>query len=361
MIKKTLSDLASELIRFPSTKENEGARKDVIDFVKKQFEREKVFITEFEKNGVFSIIINLKKEKNPTLFLNGHLDVVPAKEEDFIPKIKGNRIYARGSGDMKGAVAVMIEVLKYFSKQQNIPSIGIMLTTDEELGGENGVNYLINTKGYKSKFAIIPDGGWDLSRTVLDQKGILHLKIKAYGKSAHGASPFLGENAIDKLFEYYSEIKKIIPELKKGEWKNSVNLGKISGGEAANKVPDYAEMLLDIRIVGKEEKEKVFNKIQKITGGNVEILAQGNSFVQSKNNPFVKQYAKIAAEEIKKDVLFKKVEGASDARFFSEKDIPTIITGIKSANLHGDNEWVDIKEMERFYNILVKLISSLKI
>lgn len=361
MLKKTISNLTSDLIGFPSTQENKEARKDIVSFVKDHFAKEKVFITEFEKNDVFSIIVNLKKEKNPSLFLNGHLDVVPANKEDFVPKIKGNRIYARGSGDMKGAVAVMMEVMKYFSRQQNTPSLGLMLTTDEEIGGENGVNYLLNKKGYKSKFAIIPDGGWDLSRIILDQKGILHLKIKAYGKSAHGSMPFFGENAIDKLFQYYSEIKKIIPELKEGEWKNSVNLGKISGGEAANKVPDYAEMLLDIRVVGKGEKEKVFNKIQKITGGNAEILTQGNSFVQSKNNPFVKQYAKIAATETKNDVLFGKVEGASDARFFSEKDISTIITGIKSANLHGDNEWVDIKEMERFYNILIKLISSLKI
>ena len=319
MLKKVITDLANDLIKFPSTKENEKDRKDVVKFVGKQFEREKVFITEFEKNGVFSVVINLKKEKNPSLFLNGHLDVVPAKKEDFIPKIKGDRIYARGSGDMKGAVAVMIEVLKYFSKQQNIPSLGLMLTTDEEIGGENGVNYLINKKGYESKFAIIPDGGWDLSRIVLNQKGILHLKIKAYGKSAHGSMPFLGENAIDKLFQYYLEIKKIIPELKKGEWKNSINLGKISGGEVANKVPDYAEMLLDVRVVGKD-KEKIFNNIYKITGGNVEVTAQGNSFVQPKDNPFVKQYAKVASEEIKKDISFGAVEGASDARFFSEKD-----------------------------------------
>ena len=360
MLQKTITDLTNDLIKFPSTKENEKARKDIVKFVRKQFEREKVFITEFEKNGVFSIVINLKKEKNPSLFLNGHLDVVPAKKEDFIPKIKGNRIYARGSGDMKGAVAVMIEVLKYFSKQQNIPSLGLMLTTDEEIGGENGVNYLINKKGYKSKLAIIPDGGWDLSRIVLNQKGVLHLKIKAFGKSAHGSMPFLGENAINKLLRYYSEIKKIIPEIKEGEWKNSINLGKISGGEAINKVPDYAEMFLDIRVVGKD-KEKIFNEIHKITNGNVEITAEGNVFIQSKNNYFLKQYAKIVSEETRKDILFCEVEGASDARFFSEKNIPTIITGIKSANLHTENEWVDIKEMERFYNILIKLVHSLKI
>ena len=348
--------LTSDLMNFSSVENDLKAKKNIISFIERQFKNENVFIKKFTYNNTFSIIINLKKEKNPFLFLNGHLDVVSADKEDFKAKIKGKKIYGRGSGDMKAGCAVMIEVMKHFAKQKRSPSVGLMLTTDEELGGTNGVGYLLNRKKYRSKLAIIPDGGVNLKTIVLNQKGVLHIKVETYGKSSHGSMPFLGKNAIDDLINKYARFRKVIPEIKKGEWKNTLNLGKISGGEAVNKVPDYAEMFLDIRFIKQKDKEKILNKIKKIFG-KVRIIAEGHSFIQNKNHQLIKLYANIAADELGKRIDFIKKEGASDARYFAEKGIPTIITKIECGNIHGKDEWVDITEMEKFYNILIKFIS----
>ena len=341
-IKEEVVTIISDLIRFPSTKENKEVRKDIVKYVRCFFEKENVYIKEFEKNGVYSIVITLKKEKNPFLFLSGHLDVVPAKKEDFIPKIKGNRLYGRGSGDMKGGVAIMMVIMRDLSRMKKKPSVGLMLTTDEEVGGKDGVGYLVNTKGYRSEFLLVPDGGTDLNEIILSQKGILHLKIKACGRPAHGARPFQGENAIDKLIGYYQKIQKIVPPLTKPEWKNSISLGKIEGGRNVNSVPDHAEMLLDIRSVKKGDKERIFKRIYKITNGNVEIIGEGEPFIQSEKHPLVEKYLKIASEEMNKKIKLTRVEGASDARYFSAKGIPTIITKINCENIHSDNEWFDL-------------------
>lgn len=358
-LKKEALKITSDLIRFHSTKDNRSERKKVIDYVEKYFEGSDVYIRRFERKGIYSIVINLRKEKNPYLFLNGHLDVVPADEKDFIPKVKGNRLYGRGSGDMKAGVAVMMMVMKELAQQEKRLSIGLMLTTDEEIGGENGVGYLVKNKKYRARCVVVPDGGTDLNEIVINEKGILHLKVIARGKGAHGSRPFLGENAIEKLVEIYKKIQKVIPPIRKGEWKASLNLGKIEGGKSANVVPDFATMYLDIRFTRRSDRNRLFSRVQKIAGReNVEILTEGEPFIQSISSHFIKLYLKSAEDVLGNSLKLANAEGASDARFFSSKGIPTVITKIYCKNIHGDNEWVSISQMEILYMILMHLLKK---
>ncbi|MBL7058010.1 M20/M25/M40 family metallo-hydrolase [Patescibacteria group bacterium] len=354
---KNIENLTKSLIEFPSTKENVQARKDIVLFVREQFKECDVFVDEFDYNDDPSIIITLKKEKNPFLFLNGHLDVVPAcSENDFIPYVKDGKIYGRGSGDMKAACAVMIEAMKYFSKQKNRPSVGLMLTTDEESGGENGVGYLINNQKYSSTVALIPDGGINLNTVVLNEKGVIRLRIKSFGKAAHSARPFFGKNAIDELIQKYLKLRQFIPEIKQHEWKNSLNLSIISGGDIANKVPDYAEAIVDIRFIDKKERDLILQEIGKITK-DTEIFMKSAPFVQDKNSIYIRQYQDILKQELaNKEISFLNSEGSSDAMYFSENNIPTVITKINCDNIHSNDEWVDIGEMEVFYRVLMKFI-----
>ncbi len=356
MKKDILVKLTGELMNFKTTSGNYDEKKKIIAFVKKQFKSKKVFIREFEKNKNPSLVITFEKNKNPKIFLNGHLDVVPANDHEYTARIKGGRIYGRGSGDMKAACAAMIEVMKHFSGLGKRPSLGLMLTTDEEVGGKDGVGYLLKNKKFSSELAIIPDGGTDLKTIVLNEKGVLHFKIKAYGKSAHGSRPFLGENAIEKLIKNYLRLRKVIPELKKKRWANTMNLGKFSGGDTVNKVPDYAEMYLDIRYTKKADRDKIIQKVRKIVP-DFEIISEGTPFIQDKHR-HISSFKKVIEKNTGQKVLFSRVEGASDARYFSEKGIPAIITKIKAKNIHSRGEWVDIKEMKVFYESLVEFIKE---
>lgn len=363
LIKTKIINLSKELIKIPSISENKDVLKKIINFVEKQFNGFDIYIKKFSFNNYPSIIFNLKKEKNPFLFFVGHLDVAPAEKKDFNPKIKNNRIYGQGAGDMKGNIAIMIEVLKYFSKQKNKPSLGLMLTVDEEIGGKNGVNCLLNKKNYQSKLAFIPDAGDHLREIILNQKGCLQLKIKTFGKSEHGSQPWQGVNALDKLIKIYLKIRKIFPEIKKPVWKKTLNLGKIFGGETANKIPDYAEMLIDIRYLKKNEKQIIFKKIKEIVkkeNGKIEIIIDHYPINQNSNNLFFKQYSKIIKEEYGGKINFNRTTSNSDASFFAEKNIPIILTTAKCGNGHAENEWVDVKELEKLYEILIKFIVSVE-
>jgi len=346
--------LTNELIRFKTIDGNLEEKKSIIDFVKRQFDGHKVYIKEFKSKISPSIVITLKRGKTPLVLLNGHLDVVPGDDSQFIPKVTEKRIYARGAADMKAGCAVMIEVMKYFSKQKEVPSLALMLTTDEETGGAHGVGVL--AKKYKPGIVIIPDGGNNLKTIILKQKGVLHFKIWTHGKSAHGSRPFLGENAIEKLINIYHKIELLIPEPKKEDWDNTVNLGKISGGEVINKVPHYAEAYFDVRFINSYEREKIFEGISSITK-NFKIIASGHACDQEPIE-FIEKYKKITEKELRTKAEYSRVEGASDARYFAENGSPIIITNIKSGNIHAKNEWVDIKQINSFYNILVRFITE---
>lgn len=355
-MEKKIIQTTVQLMRFQSVKDNYQEKKAIIQYVGKLFSGTGLVLRYFEKNQNPSLVITTNRRLHQKIFLNGHLDVVPAEKSDFGLKVEKNKLFGRGSGDMKTACAVMIETMKLFSKKRRCFSLGLMLTTDEEVGGKDGVGFLLKEKGFSSDLAIIPDGGKGLNEIILKQKGVLQLKITAKGKAAHGAHPFLGKNAVEKVLEDYFKIRKNFSNVRTGQWKNTLNLGKISGGEAVNKVPDSAEMFLDIRYIQKADRKKLIERLKQIKC-SFSVIGEGNPFIQGRHSG-ISLFKKIVEQKTKKQVRYSKVEGASDGRYFSEKGIPTVITKIKAGNIHGQNEWVDRKEIILFQEALSEFINK---
>lgn len=351
---RKLVQLTKDLIKFETVEGNYEAKKGIVDFVRKEFDGCDVSIRELKSRKSPSLVITLGKEKDPAIILSGHLDVVPSEKSQFVPRIKDGKLYGRGAGDMKAADAVMIEAMKYFSRQKEKPSLGMMLTSDEETGGMHGTKVLLEKMN--PKLAIVPDGGRTLQKVILSQKGLIHFKVWAEGRSCHGSTPFLGENAIEKIISFHQEMKKIIPPSGQHEWRNTFNLGKISGGEVINKVPDYAEAYFDVRVVDEKEKHKILEHIGSIAE-NFEIMADAFALAQEPNE-LSEFFRKIIEEKIGREVIYSKTGGASDARFFSEKGAIILITAIECENIHAKGEWVNIEQIGSFYEILIKFIKE---
>lgn len=355
---KEIIGLTKKLIKISSVKDNPKELKKVADFCVSNFSTDKFDIKRFESNNKHSLVITFKKQKNPDFFLVGHLDVVEAEKKEFRPELKNNKLYGRGAKDNKGPSAAMITLMKDFASENKNLSVGLMLTTDEEVGGFNGINYLLNKKNYSCKLAFIPDGGNDFE-IISSEKGLIHFKLTAKGIEAHGARPFEGENAIDKIMEVYKDIKKKFPNPKNMEdWKSSLNLGTIKGGRATNIVAGEAEIYLDIRFTEEKKKEDILKEIKEIIKerARMEVIISGNPFYTSPNNSYIIKYKKALKEVLKREPIFKKCPTGSDARFFSEKGIPAIITNCKGGGTHGKDEWVDIDSLGSLYEILKKFI-----
>jgi len=355
-LKEQIVDLTKKLASIKSTADRPKELARVAETVEKFLANEKLVKQKFIKNNKVALVYTFKKTKQPKIFMIGHLDVVPAEDTEFNIQVKGDRLIGRGVEDMKGSDVVMILLMQALSKIKNPPSVGLMLTTDEEVGGFNGVGYLINEKGYDCDVAFVPDAGENFDLTYA-QKGIVHLKITAKGKSAHGSRPWLGDNALDKLVDACHYLREEFPPVKKAVWTTTCNLGKITGGTVANVVPDQAEMLVDIRFTEKHNQSQLIKKIsQKLSDLKVEKISGGEVVYTQPNNPYFKSFKKLTEKELARKARTFRSHGASDGRFLAAKNIPVILTGCVGGNTHGRGEWVSINSLLKLYSIVKNFV-----
>jgi len=352
-LEKELTEIAEKLICFRSTADRPKQIKKSIDFVEEYLSSSTSVIV---KRGEFGdnpyIIATFEETKKPKIFLCGHLDVVEASDDEFKPKVEQGKLYGRGAIDMKGNCAAMILAMKKLANEKNPPSIGLMLTTDEESGGRHTVDYLLVDKGYSCEMAIVPDGGYNF-QLVTAEKGAIWLKITVKGKAGHGSRPWTGINAIEKAFEEFSKIKTLFPEIKdESQWAATINLGKIVGGDAINKIPVRADLFLDIRYTEDKGYEQTISEIKQKSDGKIEIQKHSPILNTPGDNPHIIAYKNTAEEILGRKIPITKSAGGSDAKFFGRKNIPVIEICPQGGNHHGKDEWIQLNSLSQFYQIL---------
>ncbi len=361
-IKEELLELVFNLIRFKTIASNEDELKKIIDFTENYLKDNKLLkIEKFKVNNKYNLIAKISDEVK--VYFVVHLDVVDAKEEQFNPYLDGDKIVGRGALDMKGPAATVLYLFRNLNKF--IP-IGLIATTDEEVGSLNGVKYITENMDIKSDVVVIPDGGEDFN-IITKGKGAFHFRVKSYGKSAHGSTTWLGVNAVDKLLEFYKELKNIILEYKdsnediENNWYNTLNLGKIEGGVKVNVVPDYAYAEIDIRFTEKYTLDNIYNVVDYLTKKHnleLEVLSTGSPVSIDLNNKYLEKFIQ-SYKEILGEPKFSVEHGATDGRFFAAKNIPVITIYPQGQGLHSDYEWVSLSSLvtlfKLFYNFILKI------
>ena len=356
MIKKIV-DLTKQLVSFKTTSDNYGELNKAVNFIKKELDD--FLIEEYEKNKIKSLLIYNHKPKDNKKFrliLNGHLDIIPGKSNQYISKIVGDRLYGVGSLDMKGGLSVVVCLFKELAKTLSYP-LALQITTDEETGGFFGTKYQIE-KGVMADFVIAAEPThFDI---VYKAKGILWLKLNFNGKSFHSAYPWNGKNAIEKANNFINKLLKIIKNPKKNQWKTTVNLANInSNNKAFNKIPDNCELLLDVRFI--PEDKEILNKIKKLLSNedNLKVLVEEPSFLVKKNDTNILKLKKIAKNFLSKNLILRGANGSSDARHYSYINVPAIEFGPKGGGIGSDNEYVEISSLSNFYVIMKKFLLEL--
>lgn len=358
-IKNTLFDL----IKIKSVNTNLDEIKKIADYTEQRL-KDATLVKRWEQGGKHSVFVSLNGSTSVKIVFAGHLDVVDAEEEQFIPKIDGDKILGRGALDMKGPDAVMIELAEKLIKGKKQLDIGFLFTTDEEVGSENGVGYVLQNNFINAEFAVIPDGGEDFN-LVIASKGVLHFKVTCRGKATHGSRVWEGENAIEKCINIYEKIKNsgLFPEEPcyiEDHWHNTINLGKLTGGDSVNRVPDYAEMLMDTRFVKPLTVEKLKEEIKKYIPDDAtfEVISYGEVVETPSDNPYLVNMKESIKETLGKDAKFIKEHGATDARFFAERGINSVILYPVGGNIHGKGEWVSLSSLESLFHIFEKFINK---
>lgn len=346
-------------MRFPTVSSNPEESKKALAWVREQLNGLPVYIEEFDSNSFPSMVITTKKTKHPKVLLFAHIDVVPADGAMFEMQNENGILKGRGVLDMKFGAASFIEIFKELGDDLPQYNIGIMLTADEEIGGDDGVRYLLEEKGYRADVGFCPDGGynWDIENSA---KGVFFLTIKATGLSAHGSTPWAGINAINNLTNVLKQINAHFEKIKQNapdaSYYTTVNVGTISGGKATNQVPDSATATIDIRYIPGSNPKDILNTIKSITdeveGVTFDVTLEAPPFLTPMSSPDVQRFIKIAKDKYNITVGSRKSHGATDARFFSKYNTPVIIVAPEGKGQHSDHEWLDLNDYMRYHNTL---------
>lgn len=347
---RALESLTMDLMRIPSVTSDLHACQQAVAFCRAYLQAlPGVSMTMYENGGHPSIVATYGAEKNPAVLLSAHIDVVPAPEAAFTPLLEKGLIHGRGAYDMKGPAATLLQAFSTVVQEKWPVSLGIMLTTDEEIGGHHGVKHLVEDIGYRPGCVVLPDGGQDMSIVEI-QYGVLRLRNHTRGKAAHSSRPEEGSNAITTFIDRFQELRERAKDLPE----TIVTLATIQGGIALNVIPDHCEAGIDVR----SAKPEVIRSIIKDIFPEDECIIELDepAFRLDTEDPCVQHFKNLAALELGRDVKFIRERGASDARFFSPYNIPVIVMAPRGGGHHQDHEWVDSASLATFERILLSFL-----
>ena len=176
------------------------------------------------------------------------------------------------------------------------------------------------------------------------------------GKTAHGARPWLGENAIEALFEDIRIVQRFFADLTAPDhWHRTANLSVIRAGESFNQVPDKAEALFDIRYTETDDIDDLVEQIRSAVSGTMTIQAREPMF-NSPDSPCLDRLLALSPE-----IRTGVAHGASDARFLTQFNIAGIVWGADgNDSQHSEQEHVDIPSIARLYDLLDRFVDDLQ-
>ncbi|MCD8822322.1 MULTISPECIES: M20 family metallopeptidase [Staphylococcus] len=344
-------DLLTDLISYNSS--DKKTANETIQYCYDWLEKEQLQPEILTNDGYKMLLCEVGEGKHK-LVLNGHVDVVSGKPEQFTPKIKNGKIYGRGSADMKSGVSAMMVAM---SELQHIDlgdtTVQLQLVSDEEIGGKHCAAYLTE-EGFLGDFVIC--GEATQLGIGFQAKGILQFDIILKGESAHSSRPWEGENAIAKALKLHDDILTLpfAQEATDIYKEPSINLAKINGGDVYNKVPDKCKVSYDIRYLPSQDYEEILSQIKGITNGDIQLHLVGPAVQNDVNHKYIKRLENTIKESMDSDnVAVFGQHGFADTRYFSRFDVPAIEFGPTGAEWHGDGEYVEIASVESYKDILV--------
>jgi succinyl-diaminopimelate desuccinylase len=286
----------------------------------------------------------------PDILLAAHLDVVPAPAEAFTLRQDGERLYGRGTYDMKSAVACYLELLRTHHHELAQLNIGFLFTTDEELGGAS-MQDIIDI-GLKPGVLFIPDGGdnWHVESRA---KGSLNALLTVQGRPAHGSRPWEGDNALHRLMDALSELRAGYPSTDPSEPTLAVTM--LDGGEAVNQIPAHAAARIDFRAFEPQELSAYKALLTSVSAKyqiELDTTYTFDPLIFDKQSPAAADFLATLEEFTGKDVQYTESYGGTDGRYFAPLGVPCIIVQPRGDGRHAEDEWVDAADLHRYYQLL---------
>ncbi len=346
--------LTERLIAY-DTSTSEGVRA-AAEFVRGWLESRDIAVAELELHGLPVLVSVVGAESGPSVVFHAHLDVVPGRAEQFRASAEGDQLYGRGSYDMKGGLAAMMGAVQELRDQRDVRVV-LMVVPDEE--SEEDVDrataYAIE-QGYSGDFAIT--GEPTDFHIGVQAKGVLAMRLEVDGVAAHGARPWLGDNAVLKAIDAFRSIESLPFARESSDLfdRPSINLGRIVGGDAHNKVPDRCVIDVEIRYLPDQSPESILEEVSQFADLAIVKHFWRPPAIVDRNNPFVGVLTECVSKYLDTDVVSVGRDGASEAISFIAAGVPAVEFGPTGSGHHGPAEWVSISSLESYRRALVEFV-----
>ncbi|MBI3441110.1 MAG: acetylornithine deacetylase [Proteobacteria bacterium] len=323
-------------------------------------------------------------EHKPGVVLSGHTDVVPVEgqawdSDPFQLREHDGLLYARGTCDMKGFIAVALSKLPQMVSKPLTTPIHFALSYDEEVGciGAHDIVKHMGTLPVRPRLCVV--GEPTSMKAITGHKGISAYDCTVHGKEIHSSLAPYAVNAVENAAELVTYIKSVARRMAhQGPFNKqfdppftTVHTGVFKGGTALNIVPQHCEFSFEIRNIPEVNPEVLVEEIRQYA---FKTLEPHMKHIDPKSGFEFKPAAGVPAFDIANDhevVEFvlslsganttEKVSFATEAGIFQKGGIPTVVCGPGSiAQAHKPNEFIAMEQMTKCENFIDRLLDTMQ-
>lgn len=330
-----------------------------------------------------NIFATIGPEIDGGVVLNGHTDVVPVEGQDwssdpFTLTRKGNRLYGRGSVDMKGFLACVLASVPVFKAAPLTKPIHIAFTFDEETGGLGMPVLLESLSGFAYRPEIVIVGEPTQMKIVTGHKGGYEMRTEIKGQEAHSCDPRQGVNAITAAMKLISKIEEMNAQRAANPLEGSpfsppyptFNVGTVEGGAARNATAGWCNFDWEYRPMPGEDGSVAIAEVQAFAEQDIlpamRAVCDGAEIriiTEIAVPPLDDRNAAKAAEFVSTITGLNDTGAVSfgtDAGYFSDADYSTVVFGPGDiSRAHKADEYIELEELTQGLDFLRKLTMRL--
>lgn len=370
MTQEQLIEHTKQLIAIPSTSDNPMALQQAVEYVANLLQTycPEVVVERFDSNGHPSLLAYRGPER-PARFdilLNGHVDVVPGRADQFKPYIEDGKLYGRGALDMKGTAVCLVDA--FCEAVLHVPyQLGLQIVCDEEIGGYDGVRFQID-QGVQADFVVVGEYSNHKNTIYNAARGLCWAEIAFKGQSAHGGHLWHGTNALIKAYDFAAAILKRYPTPDEETWTTTANIASLSTPNSTyNRVPDQAVLKVDFRFT---ENDPAFVNLESLRAFIAQIdpdaeLISTPVFEPAVNvaasNPNLQALSAALQRVTGQDVELRGRPAGSDGRHFVLQGSNIIEYGLYGQGSHGDQEHCELQSFVEYQKVLRDFLQQPKL
>lgn len=373
--------LAQTLVRMNTVSANSNL--DLIDFAQSHLKALGVQsrITYNAERTKANLFATLGEGKPAGVIVSGHTDTVPWDGQDWSVDplsavVQNERLYGRGSADMKSFIAIALANAHRFLESDSPFAVHFAFSYEEEIGCF-GVKELIadmRDAGIKPLACIV--GEPTSMVPAIAHKGVYRYKCCVRGKEAHSSLTPKSVNAIEMAARVIGKVRDMAEDFERNEPRyegfdvpfSTASVGQFHGGIADNVVPRDAEFRYEFRDLPTADAgqmqakvvayagslEPAMKKVAPDAGFSFETICEIPSFLGAADNPVTKLAQRLSGEEGTTLVAF-----GTEAGLFKNAGIPTVVCGPGSIEqAHQPDEFVSLEQLARCELFMERLASS---